>query len=250
LRRAPPIVHDGDGTADTRLPGARLTTYQLNRHTDRNITRWKAEVEAHGLEDRAFVFSCDEPHFFPVNGDPAGSWPYCIARLEADQAAWPAIRRLVTTHVQSVTEHGVPWRLFDIWVVNVELLHGPEGSPWFEGDQRPLYEQFLADTSRPRELWLYAACGSHGCTRNDHAYTRGWAGGHVIDAPASQTRAMPWLAFGYRMQATLYYDTVEQLATAWEDGYRYTGNGEGTLFYPGSPSASAARVTSPWSRCG
>jgi hypothetical protein len=140
----------------------------------------------------------------------------------------------VTTHLQSALDLGRPV-LVDIMVLNVVLLDGPRGSPYFVGDQRPLYDDFLADRSRPRELWLYAACGSHGCTRNDHAYTRGWAGGHVIDAPASQTRAMPWLAFAYRMTGTLYYDTVLQLATAWDDQYRYSGNGEGTLFYPGTP---------------
>ena len=47
-----------------------------------------------------------------------------------------------------------------------------------------------------KELWLYTACGSHGCSRNDDPYSLGWAG-YDIDAPASQTRAMAWLAYGY-----------------------------------------------------
>jgi hypothetical protein len=222
------------GTAETRLPGARLTTLQVNRHTDRNIAGWRAEVELQGLGDRAFVWSCDEPHFFPDYFDPAGNWAACRGRLEADHASWPAAPKLVTAHVQSSDRHHST-HLFDIMVLAVELLHGPERTQWYSGDQRPLYDRFLADGARPKELWLYSACGSHGCTRNDDEYTRGWAGGYQIDGPASQTRAMPWLAFSYRMSGTLYYDTVEQLARAWDDQYRYTGNGEGTFFYPGTP---------------
>jgi hypothetical protein len=222
------------GTAATRLAGARVTSFQLNQVSDRQIAGWRSEVERLGLEDRAFAWSCDEPHFFPTYGDPEGNWPLCVAVLEEDRAAWPEARRLVTAHIQTVENHGRA-DLIDIMVVNVEFLDGPEGSPWFVGNQRPLYDGFLGLEDRPRELWLYSACGSHGCTRNDDPYTTGWAGGYEIDAPASQTRAMPWLAFRYDLQGLLYYDTVLQLATAWDDQYRYTGNGEGTLFYPGTP---------------
>jgi len=223
------------GTADTRLPGARLTTYQVNQVYDHRPFAWRAEIELQGFEDRAFMYSCDEPHYFPVYGDPAGNWPYCVEELRKGHAEWPSVRKLITTHIQSAEEHGSTD--FDIVVVNIEHLHGPAGSRICVGDQRPFYDAFLADGSRPwpKEIWLYSACGSHGCVRNDHEYTRGWAGGYEIDAPASQTRAMAWIAFSYRMNGTLYYDTALQLAHAWDDQYRYTGNGEGTLFYPGTP---------------
>lgn len=222
-----------EGTGDTRLPGARLTTYQVNRVSDRGLSGWRAEAERGGFLDRAFVWSCDEPYFFPVYGDPAGNWPLCHAVLEADRAAWPDGRRLVTAHLQTATDAGA-LELIDLLVVNLEFLHGPPRSPWYEGDQRPLYDPFLAAPGK--ELWLYSACGSHGCTRNDDPYTAGWAGGYEVDAPASEVRALPWLAFRYDATGLLYYDTVLQLATAWDDAYRYTGNGEGTLFYPGTPA--------------
>ncbi len=224
-----PFLH---GTAETRLAGARLTTFQVNQVSDRNVAPWREEAEAQGFADRAFVWSCDEPHFFPTYGDPAGNWPPCIARIEQDDAAWPGVPKLVTAHIQTV-ERYAPTAPIDILVVNVEFLHGPEGGPWFAGDQRPLYDAWLAQGDR--ELWLYSACGSHGCTRNDDPYTRGWAGGYEIDAPAAQTRALPWLAFVYAMDGLLYYDTTLALATAWDDPYRHTGNGDGTLFYPGTP---------------
>lgn len=221
------------GEGPTRLRGARLTTFRVNSHTDRNITGWEEELEADGVGDVAYVWSCDEPHFAPVLGDPAGNWRLCGAKLEADAAAWPAAPKMVTTHLQSSEDAGTTSRI-DILTLNVELLHGPPGSD-FPGDQRPLYDGFLADGARPRQLWLYSACGSHGCVPEKDAIRRGWAGGYQIDGPASQTRAMPWIVFTHRMQGLFYYDTVQLLATAWDDQYRYTGNGEGTLFYPGTP---------------
>lgn len=221
------------GEGATRLPGARLTTYQVNTPKDHNLAGWRAEAKAQGFENRAFVYSCDEPEFFPTYGDPAGNWEICISHLAIDRGRWPEASKLVTTHAQSASLHGgEDW--VDIMVVNLELLHGPAHSPFFPGDQRPLYDSFLADRKRPREIWLYTACGSHGCTTSSDPYTNGWAG-YEIDAPASEARAMPWLAFRYRATGTLYYDMALKLATAWDDQYRYSGNGEGTLFYPGTP---------------
>ncbi|HYG69982.1 MAG TPA: hypothetical protein VD838_20070 [Anaeromyxobacteraceae bacterium] len=223
-----------DGTGSTRLRGARLTTFQVNGHRDRNVAGWKDVVARLGLEDRAYVWSCDEPFFFPVSGDPAGNWGVCRAKLEADHASWPAARKMVTTHIQSTDEVGTT-DLVDIITLNIEFLHGRADAGYLAGDQRPLYDAFLSSNGRPKALWLYSACGSHGCGRNDDADTVGWAGGYQIDAPASRTRAMPWIAFSYRMGGILYYDTVMQLDRAWDDQYRFYGNGEGTLFYPGTP---------------
>lgn len=223
-----------DGTAGTRLPGARLTTFQVNAHTDRNIAGWKAEVERDGLGDRAYVWSCDEPFFFPRYGDPPGNWKLCRAKLEADHAVWPDAPKMVTAHIQTSEDAGTTG-LIDIMTLNIELLHGRDDAIYLRGDQRPLYDPFLATGPRRKELWLYSACGSHGCTRNDDPQTSGWAGGFQIDGPGSQTRALGWLVFTYRMSGLLYYDTVMQLARAWDDQYQFSGNGEGTLFYPGTP---------------
>lgn len=108
--------------------------------------------------------------------------------------------------------------------VNLELLDGPAHTPWFFGNQRPLYDGFLSDPSRPKALWLYTACGSHGCSRNDNPYTTGWAG-YEIDAPGSQQRAIGWLAFNYNASGTLYYDMTLQLGHAWENQYYSNGKG-------------------------
>lgn len=221
------------GTANTRLPGARLTTYQVNRVKEHNLAGWKAEAIAQGFGDRVFIYACDEPHFFPNYGDDAGNWALCRDELNQAKAAWPEAPRLVTAHIQSADANNGT-SLVDWMVVNEELLDGPSKTPWFVGNQRPLYNDFLSEMpERNKALWLYAACGSHGCTRNTDAYNTGWAG-YEIDAPASETRAMAWSAFRYSLSGTLYYDMALLISSAWETQLYSTGNGDGTLFYPGT----------------
>ncbi len=221
------------GTGPTRLPGARFTTYMVNHHKSYDVGTWREEARLGGFEHLVLLYGCDEPHFFPVYGDDYNNWQICKSQLAQAERAWPSAPRLVTAHIQSAAENGglAP---VDIMVVNVELLHGPPGGPWFAGDQRPLYDQFLQNTTRPKEVWLYAACGSHGCVRDNDPYTTGWAG-YEIDAPASESRAMAWLAFRYRLTGTLYFDLAATLPTAWDNQYDSTGNGDGNMFYLGTP---------------
>ncbi len=221
------------GTASTRLAGARLSTYQVNRIKEHNLAGWKAEAELQGFSDRVFIYACDEPHFFPVYGEDASNWALCRDELELAKAAWPEAPRLVTAHIQSSEANGGT-SLVDLMVINEELLDGPKGTRWFEGNQRPLYDDFLQQgAARNKALWIYAACGSHGCTRDADRYNIGWAG-YEIDAPASETRAIAWAAFRYSLSGTLYYDMALLLPSAWETQLYSTGNGDGTLFYPGT----------------
>ncbi len=221
------------GTAPTRLPGAKLTTYQVNHHKTYDVGTWKQVARQDGFENIVFLYGCDEPHFFPVYGDDYNNWLICNRYLREAQAAWPEAPRMVTAHIQSA-EHNNGTALTDIMVINVELLDGPPGGPWFAGDQRPLYDAFLQNNmGRPKELWLYAACGSHGCVQNNDPYTNGWAG-YEIDAPASESRAIAWLAFRYRLTGTLYYDMAMLLPNAWINQYYATGNGDGNMMYAGT----------------
>jgi hypothetical protein len=221
------------GTGPTRLPGARLTTYQVNWHMDHEVAAWKQEAQLQGFEHLVFIYGCDEPHFRPVYGDVANNWSLCKRQLAQAEQAWPEAPRLVTTHLQSAEANGGLPKI-DILVIDEEMVHGPPNGRWYAGDQRPLYEPFLQDQSRPRELWLYLACGSHGCTNDADPYSNGWAG-YDIDAPASQSRAAPWLAFRYSLTGTLYYDMVILLAQAWDNQNFATGNGDGNMFYLGTP---------------
>jgi len=46
---------------------------------------------------------------------------------------------------------------------------------------------------------------------------------------------MGWIAHYYRLDGELYHNVSLALRTAWKDQYRWGGNGDGTLFYPGAP---------------
>ena len=60
----------------------------------------------------------------------------------------------------------------------------------------------------------------------------------MIDAPATQNRAMEWQAWRQRVDGELYYDTTYAFTRgdAWSSQYYFGGNGDGTLFYPGTPA--------------
>lgn len=82
----------------------------------------------------------------------------------------------------------------------------------------------------------------------------------MVDATAVQARAEPWMHYIYGMSGLHYFDSVLHLSHAWEvNGMTdFTGNGDGTLLYPGTPApvsgararGSVARRTSRLRACG
>ncbi|MBZ4416972.1 DUF4091 domain-containing protein [Myxococcus sp. RHSTA-1-4] len=94
------------------------------------------------------------------------------------------------------------------------------------------------------KVWWYQSCNSHGCNGGppedpavDAAYS-GWAS-YMVDHPAPLNRAMGVLAFSAGVDGELYFDTVFAYNTKkdpWADVFEFGGNGDGTLFYPGTPA--------------
>ncbi len=217
-----------NGTAPTKLPGAKLTSLDVD--TGSWLKSWKAEAEAKGFADRAFVYACDEPN------TSASSWKYCKSRASAALAKWPAVSILITSTIDNADRFGAT-SLIDTMVPIVNEMDDKPGSSSYSGNQRSNYQAFLTD---PRNrLWMYTSCESEGCTGDSSSsYFNGWPG-YPIDAPASEARAMGWLSFEYRTTGELYYATDIDLTTAWTDQFDFGGNGDGTLFYPGQPGTCA-----------
>ena len=89
-------------------------------------------------------------------------------------------------------------------------------------------------------MWVYQSCMSQGCAYGTNAEGEGDGGGwpsYMVDRSAARNRAMQWVAFLQRASGELYYETGMALPTAWTDQFRFNGNGDGTLFYPGTPAA-------------
>lgn len=237
------------GSANTlRVRGARLTSFNIpwSCIETRNgcLQGWRHLADRYRFAGRLFLFLCDEP----LND--ASSWLTCRSRARSADRQRPGIRKLVTATIQEARRFAGRRRGGDSFLDRIDILvpivnevAGLGGE--YAGNQRPKYNPFLSKRRgrARRSLWLYTSCRSHGCAGVpvDSPSTVGWPG-YAIDAPPSQARAMGWLAFEYRVSGELYYQTTELLPSAWTSQYESGGNGDGTLFYPGTP---AGRGPSP-----
>lgn len=209
-----------DGTADTRLRGARMTSVEyLGPRTAEAYADFAAHFQARGWLERAYDYVGDEPPLgttFPVLRGNA-----TLARRNA-----PGLRTLLTTNMTQLRNNGLE-ELIDIAVPLVNDMGG---------NQRAQYDAFLERPSR--ELWLYQSCMSHGCEYGTNAPENrpgsGWPS-YMLDRSAAKARSMEWVSFLQGATGELYYQTVGMLDTAWTDQFRFNGNGDGTLFYPGTP---------------
>ncbi len=235
-----------DGSAPTRLAGARLTSvkYVGGRTSVDEHAAWAKHAREKGWFDRLFDYTCDEP---PLTC----AWSDIPARAGAAHQADPEFRTLVTTQLWDAEDHGVA-KDIDIMVPVVNWMHDRPGASELSGDQRPRYDAFLA--ARPtRELWLYQSCMSHGCggtvnigspSESDRYFT-GWPS-YMIDASASRNRAMEWISFLERASGELYWETGNAFRRdPWASQWDFSGNGDGTLFYPGTPARIGGQTHIP-----
>ncbi|MCY1032425.1 DUF4091 domain-containing protein [Corallococcus sp. BB11-1] len=212
-----------DGTAPTRLKGARMTSAQyMGPAEEQALADFQAHFSARGWLSRAFDYTADEPPLF-------SSYEELRVRASLVERAAPGLVRMVTTSLTKAQANGVEGLIGRISVL-LQLMAGVE--PPDVGPQRPAYDAFL---SRPgTSLWLYQSCGSHGCVGDLPDTMR--LPSYMIDHPAALNRAMPWLVFALQASGESYYETTARITTAWTDQWFYGGNGDGTLFYPGTPA--------------
>jgi hypothetical protein len=220
-----------NGTAPGRLVGAKLTTLRLAPPTP-TLAAWKAFFDSRGWGDVAFDYTCDEP--------PAGcQWSSIKPQAQAVQAA--GVPALVTTDYNEASKHGLLDNV-DILVPIVQYMHPKDGS-----DQRGTYDAFLAKSTK-KQLWWYQSCISHGCgtgcSETIDPWYKGWPS-YAIDSAAIQNRAMEWLSYKYDIQGELYFQTTHMLTTAWANSCDFSGNGDGTLFYPGTPAKIGGKTDIP-----
>jgi hypothetical protein len=221
-----------DGTAATRLPGAKLTSIQvwLKDRTPENYAAWAQHFESKGWFDRLFDYTCDEP--------PLGCGFHEIAQKQSVlHAGDPRLRSLVTTSAKRLQENGA-YESTDLIVPVVNFVEGKSGD--YAGDQSLEYQRAREDG---KTTWIYSSCMSHGCGNTvggeygGDPDLEGWPS-LVIDHSALRNRAMPWVAYRFGFTGELYWETVWAYGTQgdpWTSQWDFTGNGDGTLFYPGLP---------------
>ncbi|GMT96275.1 hypothetical protein KH5H1_03940 [Corallococcus caeni] len=222
----------------TLLPsGARFTTADVrdNRKasTDAEKTAYYRAFQKHfedkGWKAQLFFYAKDEPK--------AADVPLVKAQAKRVHDAGGTIPVLVTTALDPAFNGSV-----DILTPIINCFYPREGPQTC----RTVANTATARTRLPSraKVWWYQSCMAHGCTGGpppdkalDKAYSD-WAS-YMVDHPAPLNRAMGVLAFESGVDGELYFDTVFAYNTkkdVWTDLFEFGGNGDGTLFYPGTPA--------------
>ena len=219
-----------DGTA---LPGgARWTAVELRepggltRAQQRSYRRqWQEHFRKRGWLDRLFRYVEDEPS--------PEAFPRVEERARQMREDAPEVRRLVTTAWTEALPD------VDLWTPVLNCV----------GEPNPACPR-AAPRSRYPRLWWYQSCMSHGCSSDgrpvrDPAF-KGWPS-YMIDAPATAARVMGTLAYLHEVAGELYFDTVYAYheGDPWKSQWAFGGNGDGTLFYPGTPERVGGRRDVP-----
>ncbi|QSQ27325.1 DUF4091 domain-containing protein [Pyxidicoccus parkwayensis] len=217
-----------DGTAPTRLRGARMTSARyMGPLEDAALAAFVSHFSERGWLSRAYDYTGDEPPLF-------STFDEVRARATMLERSAPGLLRMVTTSLAVARANSVDGLIGRMSVL-IQVLP-PTVMPTTDGGvdehaARADYDTFLA---RPgTSLWLYQSCSSHGCL-GDIPAEKHWPS-YMVDHPANFNRAFPWTVFLLRASGETYYETSAQLPTAWTNQLFYGGNGDGTLFYPGTP---------------
>ncbi len=246
-----------EGTGPTRLPGAKLNTVLLNRWEDWAMAHWRAKAAAEGFEDRV-TFYCDEVAQNPTTWNNICNTPFALAQSNwnagnalPDEPLPSAIigtwQDMQFARGQNYPISGAPLQTVIPLVTRVHTgpssnsgapnWWGPYPGQTFFGNQRSIYDTFLAERPGHNRLWLYTSCMTEGCgdAWDGHARYSGWPS-YAIDQMPGEARAMAWQIFNHRATGEYYYEISKRMDTAFTDQYEDGGQGDGTLIYPGKTS--------------
>jgi len=217
-----------DGTANTRLQGAKLTAVQIDGDISSSsvIRAWSDHFAAKGWTNALFNYTCDEP--------PATcTWAQLTGRLSTATSVNSSLPRLVTTSWQDASAQGVTGSI-SLFTPVIDQMENRPGTA-YAGNQRALY---------PANIWWYQSCDSFGCSANSNV--TGWPT-MAIDSDATRGRAMEWLSFSYDISGELYYEMTMAYFTGdpWVNQFNFGGNGDGNLFYPGTTAKIGGQTEIP-----
>lgn len=145
----------------------------------------------------------------------------------------PSLKVLVTTNYDPSLAS-----LVDIFVPVMDFTD-QEGLPGLETYRNEVQ-------AKGKEFWWYVSCMSHGCEELSDTGIPDL----VIDRPSVHARVIAWLTYFNRVDAFLYYSvnhgyqyypTRDPLKDLWD----FSGNGDGTLLYPGRAGEFGLRSHQP-----
>lgn len=183
-----------------------------SRDTAKYFKAIENTIDVLGNDGRAFIYLWDEPG--KENIDRVIEMAKFVRRLA------PSLKIMVTIPYYSQLEDYV-----DIFVPVMDQFAVP-------GFASP--EDYSALQKKGKQFWWYVSCMSHGCD----ALVDSGRPDFVIDRPASYIRSAAWLSVKYGVDAFLYYSVnngyqFNPKRDPWASLWDFSGNGDGTLFYPG-----------------
>ncbi len=223
-----------NGTAKTRLAGAKLSTLNYVGGTAAaTVSNWATHFQAQGWLDALVYYHCDEP----ASGSSC-TFADALSEENTVHSAAATLRTLLTANISDITNNG----LLD--AVDVLTPVVDQMQPHGQASQRPQYDSFLQRSSLKRLYW-YQSCDEHeSCDQGGTPgpATATWPS-YMADASPMRNRVFQWLAYVFGTQGELYYATdlcFTQSCGGSTDPlqsiYAFSGNGDGTLYYPGKPS--------------
>jgi List-Bact-rpt repeat protein/glycosyl hydrolase family 123/3-keto-disaccharide hydrolase len=252
------IINGTDGFQ--RLSGAQMTTIKypwLHSCNEASVNK------PGGCEDQA-TFTSKLQQWFNLTKDPSGSFgartfnwftrsylyalpdepngtttscaPWTDAMQINDQATWafgvdPNFPVMATASISEYQNCGAGSPLAIIDPV-LDQMESPTS-----GNHRADYNTFLQTSGH--QVWMYQSCDQDGCgtTTTDTAQNN-WPS-LVLDATGVQSRAEPWMHYIYSVPGMLFFDTTNQIDTAWNANGLWnpgtTSDADGTLVYAGTP---------------
>jgi hypothetical protein len=182
---------------------------------------------------RSYLYALpDEP-----NGTTASCAPWTDAMQINDQSTWanavdPNFPVMATASISQYQSCGAgsPLSIID------PVLDAMESTS--TGNHRADYNTFLQTPGH--QVWMYQSCDQDGCggTTTDTSQNN-WPS-LVLDATGVQSRAEPWMHYIYSVPGMLFFDTTNQIDTAWSPNGLWnpgtTSDADGTLVYAGTPS--------------
>lgn len=188
------------------------------------VASWSAiwsDMGARGWQHVGYVYLADEPKvadFIAVG-----------TKAQQVKRGAPNFKTLITSGLRRDSADGIhslesynDW--IDVWCPVINLY---ESSAASHGNGVTNLDAVRAAGD---EVWTY--------TSNMSISDRG-APGYFIDYPnGTYARILNWIAWFYNIDGLLYFDTAASWAASstnpYTNVYRYNGNGDGTLWYPGA----------------
>jgi O-antigen ligase len=195
---------------------------------------WKAVEQSillNQFKGQAFVYLWDEPK--------KTDYPALFSLIQLVRKQAPDLKILVTTSGYDRMARMPEFeKEIDIFV--------PVMNDWGGTFKSPQMERYRELQAHGKQLWTYLRCMSHGCEGAVESGYPDW----VLDRPSVWIRSMPWVLSQMHLDGFLYYDVdyayqFYPKKDPWNDLWYFTGNGDGTLFYPGRPGEHGLRSHQP-----